>query len=134
MNARPGTLLAVGVMAAALTFGMLALVIGRVDMGVQLEQDGAYVRIASVANNSPAQLEGFVPGMIVVSINNTTLLRLPQYTYPDVTPAPVASPGSSPSTLTSASPAVSPSSVASTAPTATSEATPTPESTPTPEP
>jgi predicted metalloprotease with PDZ domain len=68
MKARPGTLLAVAVVAASLTFGMLALAIGRVDVGVQLVYDGAYVRIASVAHDSPAQLEGFVPGMVVVSM------------------------------------------------------------------
>ena len=88
MNARPGTLLAVAVVATSLALGTFTLAVGRVDIGVQLVQSGVYVQIASVAHDSPAQLEGFVPGMIVVSVNNTTLLRLPQYTYPDVTPPP----------------------------------------------
>jgi signal transduction histidine kinase len=105
MNARPGTLLAVAVVATSLTLGTFALAVGRVDIGVQLVQDGAYVQIASVAHDSPAQLEGFVPGMIVVSINNTTLLRLPQYTYPDVTPPPppMATPEPTPTPLPSVS-------------------------------
>src|SRR5450759_4668978 len=119
MNARHGTLLAVGVVAASLTFGTLALVIGRVDTGVQLVYDGAYVRIASVAHDSPAQLEGFVPGMVVVSINYTTLLRLPQYTYPDVTPAPP--PPATPEPTPTPSPAAS----------ATSSAGPSPNGSPT---
>ncbi len=115
MHARPGTwLLAVGVVAASLTFGMLAQVSGRVDIGVGLEQDGAYVRIASVAHDSRGQLEGFVPGMVVVSINYTTLLRLPQYTYPDVTPAPAtptpdATPPPEPTLTASAAPSSAPS-------------------------
>ncbi len=58
MNARTGTLLAVAVTAASLAFGLLVLVIGRVDMGIRLEQDGAYVRIASESvNQSPATSE-----------------------------------------------------------------------------
>jgi len=105
MNARPGTLLAVAVVATSLTFGMLALAVGRVDIGVQLVQDGAYVRIVSVAHDSPAQLEGFVPGMIVVSINGTPLLRLPQYAYPDVTPTP--EPTATPEPTPTPSPAAS---------------------------
>lgn len=113
MNSRPGTLLAVGVVAASLTFGTLALVIGRVDTGVQLVQEGAYVRIASVADDSPAQLEGFVPGMIVVSVNDTPLLRLPQYAYPDVTPTPeptaTPEPTPTPSFAASSAPSAGPS-------------------------
>lgn len=105
MNARPGTLVAIAVVATSLTFGLLALAVGRVDIGVQLVQDGAYVRIVSVAHDSPAQLEGFVPGMIVVSINGTPLLRLPQYAYPDVTPTP--EPTATPEPTPTPSPAAS---------------------------
>ncbi len=126
MKARPGTVLAVGVMTAGLTFGFLALAIGRVDLGVRLEQDGPYVRIASVAHDSPAQLEGFAPGMIVVSINDTTLLRLPQYAYPDVTPAP-ATPEETMTTTPEPTPA--PSVAASPAPSVA--ASPAPDGSPT---
>jgi signal transduction histidine kinase len=105
MNARPGTLLAVAVVATSLALGTFTLAVGRVDIGVQLVQSGVYVQIASVAHDSPAQLEGFVPGMIVVSINNTTLLRLPQYTYPDGTPVPP--PIATPEPAPTPSPAVS---------------------------
>ncbi len=157
MNARPGTLLAVAVAATSLTFGMVAMVIGRVDMGVQLAQDGAYVRIVSVADDSPAQLEGFVPGMVVVSINDATLLRLPQYVYPeeyvypDVIPTPIPSPATpsapsaepppegspstsgAPSAAGAASPGASPSPVTSASPAASQSAQASPEPTPTPE-
>ena len=117
MHARSGTLLAVGVVAASLTFGMLALAIGRVDIGVRLEQDGPYVRIASVAHDSPAQLEGFLPGMVVVNINDTQLLDLPQYVVPDLTPTP-PTPATPATPEPAPTPTPTPSSAASSTPSA----------------
>ena len=69
MKQRPSSILAISVVAICLAFGLLAVAVGRTDPGITLEQDGVYVRIASVAPDSPAQLDGFATGMIVTSIN-----------------------------------------------------------------
>lgn len=120
MNAKPSTILAIGVIAVSLVLGMLALVIGRTDAGITLEQDGVYVRIASVAHDSPAQLDGFEPGMIVTSINDVDLLKLPQEVVPD--PAAPAEVTASAAPLPSAAPSSS----------ATASSVPQPSSEPSP--
>ncbi len=145
MDSRPRTLLAIAVATASLTLGILALVIGRVDIGVEFAQDGDYLRIVDVRRNSPAQLEGFDVGMVVVSVNDLQLLRLPQYVYaepaPEPTPTPTPegaatgdpSPSGSPVPST---PASSPPVVATTSPDASASppATPAPVSSPSPAP
>jgi len=112
VNPKPSTVLASGVIVVSLTLGILALAVGRTDTGVSLEQDGAYVRIASVAHDSRAQLDGFEPGMIVTSVNGVDLLRLPQEVYPDPAEpagmAPSAGPSPAQTEPTTSSAAASP--------------------------
>ena len=109
MNAKPSTVLAIGVIVVSLTLGMLALVIGRTDTGVTFEQDGVYLRIASVAHDGPAQLDGFEAGMIVTSVNGLDLLRLPQETYPDPAEPPDETPSPAPLASSAASSSAGPS-------------------------
>jgi len=104
MKRRPSSILAISVVAISLTLGLLAVAIGRTDPGIALEQDGIYVRIASVAPDSPAQLDGFAPGMIVTSINELDLVRLPQYVVPDDVAAPEPPASEIPAPTGSASP------------------------------
>lgn len=68
--------------------GIFALMGGvwRVDLGISMAVDGDTVRITSVADHSPGELEGFQPGMIVLAINGIDLVSTPQYVYP--TPDP----------------------------------------------
>ncbi len=86
MNQRFRDYLAAAVGIVGLTLGSLALVIGRVDFGVtfNLNIDGDQVVIDSVAEHSPARRQGFEPGMIVLSMNNTQLIRLPERVCPEV--------------------------------------------------
>jgi signal transduction histidine kinase len=71
---------------AILTFVLAlgALAAWRVDLGVRLGYDGEYLRIEAVAPRSPAHREGFEAGMIVVSLNGATLVRLPGDYYEDL--------------------------------------------------
>jgi signal transduction histidine kinase len=66
-----------------LTLGTMALVIGRVDPGVTLRQDGDRIVIDWVAAQSPAASHGLEPGMILVNMNGRELIRLPQHVCPD---------------------------------------------------
>ncbi|MBI3751721.1 MAG: hypothetical protein HY263_08740 [Chloroflexi bacterium] len=78
--------LAVAVAGVALVGGMLALAAWRVDLGFTLAASNDRVVIVSVADHSPAQIEGFVPGMVVINLNGIQLMQLPEYVYasPDV--------------------------------------------------
>jgi signal transduction histidine kinase len=78
VNQRFRDYLAAAVGLVALTLGLLALVIGRVDFGLTFRVDGDRVTIENVAEYSPARLEGFEPGMVVLSLNGMELLTLPQ--------------------------------------------------------
>ncbi|MEW5991266.1 MAG: ATP-binding protein [Chloroflexota bacterium] len=69
--------LAAGLAVLTFVLGLGALTTWRVDLGVRLGYDGEYVRIEAVAPQSPARREGFAAGMIVVSVNGATLVRLP---------------------------------------------------------
>jgi signal transduction histidine kinase len=73
---------AAGIAIVALVLSLVAIVNGRVDLGVTLARDGEYVRIDTVEPHSPARLNGIEPGMIVVALNGTDLVRLPGYVYP----------------------------------------------------
>ena len=68
----------------ALTLGAMALVVGRVETGVTLRQDGDHVVVDFVANNSPAARQGLELGMVLLDLNGRELIRLPQYQCPDV--------------------------------------------------
>jgi two-component system NarL family sensor kinase len=78
VNQRFRDYLAAAVGIVGLTLGSLALVIGRVDFGVTFEVDGDRVTIGSVAEHSPARRQGFVPGMVVLSLNGAPLVLLPE--------------------------------------------------------
>jgi signal transduction histidine kinase len=77
--------LAAGSAILALTLGAGALVNHRVDLGLQFQYDGTLVRIVGVTERSPAAAEGFEAGMIVLSLNDSQLVRMPQYVYPECT-------------------------------------------------
>jgi signal transduction histidine kinase len=75
--------------------GIFALVGGvwRVDLGITLAVDGDLVRIVSVGEHSPGELEGFAPGMIVLTLNGVELVKTPQYIYPTADPNGVSGDG-----------------------------------------
>jgi signal transduction histidine kinase len=73
--------LAVAVAGVALVGGMLALSAWRVDLGFTLAASNDRVLIWSVAEHSPARIEGFAPGMVVLELNGVQLMQLPQYVY-----------------------------------------------------
>ena len=75
--------LAATVGVVALTLGTMALVIGRVESGVTLRQDGDRIVIDWVAAQSPAASRGLEPGMVLVDLNGRELIRLPQHVCPD---------------------------------------------------
>ncbi len=56
---------------------------GRVDLGMQLGYDRQHVVITSVSSYSPARREGFQAGMVVINLNGTLLVDLPQDQGPD---------------------------------------------------
>jgi len=79
--------LALGVAAACIAFSLLALGIGRVDVGLSLVRDDAdRVRVYSVSPGSLASRDGVQAGMVVLSLNGTQLIQLPQYVYPPFDP------------------------------------------------
>jgi signal transduction histidine kinase len=71
--------LAATVGVVGLTLGALALVIGRVDLGITLRQDGDRIVVDWVTANSPAANHGIAPGMVAVGLNGQALIILPQY-------------------------------------------------------
>ena len=92
---------AAAVAIVALVLGLVAIFNWRADIGVGLVRDGQYVRIASVATHSPARREGFEPGMIVLGLNGTDLVNLPQYVEPlDAKDQPLGPPTFEPATPT----------------------------------
>jgi signal transduction histidine kinase len=78
--------LAIAVAGVALIGGILALVTWRVDFGLTFAVDGDTARIASVGAHSPAELEKFRPGMVVLAMNGVQLVKTPEYVY--ATPGP----------------------------------------------
>ena len=73
--------LAIAVAGVALIGGMLALAAWRVDLGFTLGASNDRVVIVSVADHSPARIEGFAPGMVALEVNGVQLMQLPQYVY-----------------------------------------------------
>src|SRR6476619_3349914 len=61
----------------ALTLGTMALVVGRVESGVTLPQDGDRIVIDWVASQSPAASHGLESGMVLLNLNGRELIRLP---------------------------------------------------------
>jgi hypothetical protein len=75
--------LAVGLAALSLALALGTLMFGRYDPGVRLAASDGRVFIAAVNERSIAREVGFAPGMIVTQLNNVTLIRFPQYVYPE---------------------------------------------------
>lgn len=65
--------------AVALIVGLAAISIGRAENGVALTHDGEHVIVASVEPRSVAAAYGLEPGMVVTSLHDVTLVRMPQY-------------------------------------------------------
>jgi len=61
---------------------LVALAVGRVDVGIYLAADGDHVVVSHVTDGSLAARDGVQAGMVVVDLNGTQLLALPQYVYP----------------------------------------------------
>jgi signal transduction histidine kinase len=87
----------------------VALLVGRVDLGVTLVIDGQQVVIDAVTPGSPASREGFVPGMLVLALNGQSLVRLPEPVEPDPEPSPTIEVSGSASPSSVPSPSVVPS-------------------------
>jgi len=88
-------LLAAGIALVALTLGIGAAVIGRINPGIDLQVDGDHLVVARVTPYSPATNDQVQVGMIVTELDGTQVYRLPAYIYPDTSPndlsdAPVA--------------------------------------------
>jgi signal transduction histidine kinase len=74
--------LAMGIAAFALAMALATVLFGSFDSGIRLRiQDGRVV-VASVAQHSLANVYGVRAGMVVVALNGTTLIRLPDFVYP----------------------------------------------------
>ena len=68
-------LLALGAAATVIVGSLVALIVGRVDLGMSLVTDGDRMVIARVEPGNPASREGFAPGMVVLRMNDVELLR-----------------------------------------------------------
>ena len=75
--------LAAGIALVALTLGIGAAVIGRIDPGIDLQVDGDHLVVARITPYSPATNDQVQVGMIVTELNGTQVYRLPAYVYPD---------------------------------------------------
>jgi signal transduction histidine kinase len=80
-------LIAAGIAIVALTLGIGAVVVGRLQTGISLVVSGDHLEVASVTPHSLAAADRVEPGMIVVNLNGTNLYRLPVYVYPEEPPA-----------------------------------------------
>jgi signal transduction histidine kinase len=76
-------LLAAAIAIVALTLGIAAVVMGRIDPGIDLQVDGDHLVVARVTPYSPATMDQVQVGMIVTELNGTQVYRLPAYVYPD---------------------------------------------------
>jgi signal transduction histidine kinase len=80
------------VAAIALIVGLSTIVWGRFDSGIRLATSGQYVVVSDVQPRSIAAQYGLRPGMIVTELQGVTLVKLPQYIWPDVTTEPTPDP------------------------------------------
>ncbi len=88
MDQRTVDRLAMTIGIVALIAGLATIAFGRFDSGVRLSTSGEYVVVAEVQPRSIAAVYGLRPGMIITQLQGVTLLRLPQYVYPEVDPTP----------------------------------------------
>ena len=84
MDAKLRDRLAIGLAAVSLVLALGTLMFGRYDPGVRSRPPTARVvhHRRSTSAASPAE-PASQPGMVVTQLNNVTLIRLPQYVYPD---------------------------------------------------
>ena len=75
--------LAIGLAAVSLVLALGTLMFGRYDPGVRLAASNGRVFITAVNERSIAREAGLAPGMVVTQLNNVTLVRFPQYVYPE---------------------------------------------------
>ena len=80
-------LLAAGIAIVALTLGIGAVVVGRLQTGIGLRVEGDHLVVDRVTPYSLGAIDGVEPGMVVVSLNGTQLYLLPTYIYPEEPPA-----------------------------------------------
>ncbi|MEA2577015.1 MAG: hypothetical protein QOD78_603, partial [Chloroflexota bacterium] len=83
---------AAAVAAIALILGLSTIVWGRFDSGIRLATSGQYVVVTEVQPRSIAAQYGLRPGMIVTDLQGVTLVKLPQYIWPEVTTEPTPDP------------------------------------------
>ena len=83
MNGRLRDFIAGSVGIVALTLGVMALVVGRVELGVTLRPESDRIVVDFVAANSPAARAGIAPGMVVVALNDRQLIELPSFVCSD---------------------------------------------------
>ena len=83
MDAKLRDRLAIGLAAVSLVLALGTLMFGRYDPGVRLAATNGRVYITAVNERSIAREAGLAPGMVVTQLNNVTLVRFPQYVYPN---------------------------------------------------
>ena len=76
-------LLAAAIAVVALTLGIGAATIGRLQTGIDLEVSGDHLVVTRVTPMSPAGFDGVQTGMIVLTLNGTELYQLPTFIYPE---------------------------------------------------
>jgi signal transduction histidine kinase len=97
-------LLAATIAIIAFVLGLAALAPGRLETGIHLRVDGDLLVVDSVDAYSRAALDRIEPGMVVAEMNDTEVLRLPQYTYAEPTQEQMDA--GEPPTITGIEPAV----------------------------
>jgi len=97
MTERTRAWIAGGVAVTALALSLVLLLVGSYESGIRLGvYDGGLV-VTQVERYSQADRDGVQEGMRVVRINDTDLIRLPQYSYPEVPAQPdTLEPGATP--------------------------------------
>src|SRR6185295_11869250 len=95
MDAKLRDRLAIGLAAVSLVLALGTLMFGRYDPGVRLAASNGRVFITAVNERSIARGAGLAPGMVVTQLNNVTLIRFPQYVYPE---PPLIEPSPNPET------------------------------------
>src|SRR4029079_5348589 len=95
MDAKLRDRLAIGLAAVSLVLALGTLMFGRYDPGVRLTASNGRVFITAGNERSIARGAGLAPGMVGNQLNNVTLVRFPQYVYPD---PPLTEPSPDPET------------------------------------
>jgi len=75
--------IALAVAGLCIAASLVALAVGRVDVGIYLAPEGDRVVVSHVTEGSLAARDGVQAGMIVVNLNGSPVLGLPQFVYPN---------------------------------------------------